>query len=384
MNLTHLSLFSGIGGLDVAAEMAGFETIGQCEIDDYAFKVLEKNFPGVVRWRDIKDVTAKSFRERTGIESPTVISGGFPCQPHSLAGQRKGSGDERDLWGEFARIICEIKPRWIVGENVTGLLSSEYGRFYGRILRDLVQMGYRVGWCSYPASWVNAPHRRERVFIIAYSDSKRWCGVDKNEQKRCAGGGLEIRKFKESWQKLPLEEVSTLYGLAREIPESSSRLKRNDDGLSCGLYGYRYGELNDEERKKYGEETVPTCFPCTKMCEMWKDRGAFRASSPGYKKQSERNNCPLSDLPLVRGQATRKTENETNEDLCDMQKPIFALPLSQEQDMRKRVFECAGKNERIQKMGFEKGLDRLKCLGNAVVPQQAYPIFREIMEHETA
>ena len=107
--LTHFSLFSGIGGIDLAAEWANFKTVGQCEIDNYATKVLEKNFPNVPRWRDIRDVTDKSFRERAGIAAGelTLLSGGFPCQPHSLAGKRKASADERDLWGEFARVIRE-------------------------------------------------------------------------------------------------------------------------------------------------------------------------------------------------------------------------------------------------------------------------------------
>ena len=168
MTLTHLSLFSGIGGIDLAAEWAGFETVGQCEFADYPTKVLEKHWPDVPRWRDVRDVTAESVREKCGGEI-TFLSGGFPCQPHSFAEKRLASGDERDLWGEFARVICEIKPRWVLAENVSGLLTSESGRFFGRVLRDLATMGYRVGWGSIRASWVGAVHRRERIFIIAYS-----------------------------------------------------------------------------------------------------------------------------------------------------------------------------------------------------------------------
>ena len=139
--LTHLSLFTGIGGLDLAAEWAGFRTVGQCEYADFPRKVLEKHWPNVQRWRDIRDVTRISV-DRAGIGEITVISGGFPCQPHSLAGKRLASGDERDLWGEFARVIHEVGPRWVVAENVPGLLSSEHGRFFGRVLGDLAGMGY--------------------------------------------------------------------------------------------------------------------------------------------------------------------------------------------------------------------------------------------------
>jgi DNA (cytosine-5)-methyltransferase 1 len=169
--LTHLSLFSGIGGLDLAAEWAGFETVGQCEWADFPTKVLEKHWPDVPRWRDVRELTVESFRERTGRETVDCISGGFPCQPHSVAGKRKASSDERDLWPEMRRVIGEIKPRWVVAENVRGLLSSEDGRFFRGILRDFADMGFNVGWCTYRAADVGAIHARERVAVIANSNS---------------------------------------------------------------------------------------------------------------------------------------------------------------------------------------------------------------------
>jgi DNA (cytosine-5)-methyltransferase 1 len=176
--LTHLSLFTGIGGLDLAAEWAGFTTVGQCEFADYPTKVLEKHWPNVPRWKDVRELTGESFRERTGLETVDCISGGFPCQPHSLAGKRLASSDERDLWGELARVVCEIRPKWFVGENVAGLLSSENGRFFGRVLRDMAELGYRVGWCCFPAGLVGAQFARPRVFILAIrADSIDDCTV---------------------------------------------------------------------------------------------------------------------------------------------------------------------------------------------------------------
>lgn len=170
---THLSLFSGIGGLDLAAEWAGFKTVGQCEIEDFQTKVLEKHWPNVSRWRDVGEITAESFYERTGFQSATCISGGFPCQPHSLAGKRRASSDERDLWPQFRRVVGEIKPEWVVAENVPGLLSSEDGRFFRGILRDFAEMGFDVGWCTYSAAAIGAAHRRNRVAIIAHSNAQR-------------------------------------------------------------------------------------------------------------------------------------------------------------------------------------------------------------------
>ena len=169
--LTHLSLFSGIGGLDLAAEAAGFRTVGQCEWADYQTKVLEKHWPDVPRWRDIRTLTGDDFYAKTGIESPTVVSGGFPCQPHSLIGKRKASNDDRDLWPELFRVFCETNARWLVAENVGGLLSSEYGRFFGRVLRDLANVGCNAGWMCFPAHAVGAPFWGERIAIIAQANS---------------------------------------------------------------------------------------------------------------------------------------------------------------------------------------------------------------------
>jgi DNA (cytosine-5)-methyltransferase 1 len=188
--LDHFSLFSGIGSNDLAAEWAGFRTVGQCEWADFPTKVLEKHWPDVPRWRDIHDLTGESIRSR-GIENITVLSGGFPCQPHSTNGLRKASTDERDLWPEYKRIIRETQPRWVVGENVAGLLTSESGRFFGGILRDLADLGFDVGWSSVRASWVGAIHQRERIFIVAHSSNYRSKHTEYAKGERLSERGQE-------------------------------------------------------------------------------------------------------------------------------------------------------------------------------------------------
>lgn len=227
--LTHFSLFTGIGGIDLAAEWAGFETVGQCEKDDYAYAVLDKHWPNIRKWRDVSDVTRNDLVKQS-IEKITVLSAGFPCQPHSLAGKRMATNDKRDLWPETRRIICEVKPKWFLGENVPGLLSSDDGRFFGQILADLAKMGFDAWWGVYGSFHVGAPHKRERVFIVANSDSKRWNSLEGFMQNRCPDFDWK------SYDKIKPNEIIDLYANAKRVLDNPERgVCRNDDGLSEGM-----------------------------------------------------------------------------------------------------------------------------------------------------
>lgn len=162
--MKFISLFSGIGGLDLGLERAGMTCVAQVEIDDYASKVLAKHWPSVIRFRDVRDCGAHN------LPPADLICGGFPCQDISYAGKGAGlSGERSGLWYEFARIICEVRPRYVLVENVAALLT----RGLSDVLSTLASFGYDAEWQCIPAAALGAPHRRDRVFIIAYSDSIR-------------------------------------------------------------------------------------------------------------------------------------------------------------------------------------------------------------------
>lgn len=159
MKLTHLSLFSGIGGIDLAAERAGFETIAFCERDKFCQKVLKKHWPNVPIYDDIKTFNGEKFK------GTTLLSGGFPCQPFSEAGKQKRKEDDRYLWPEMLRVIEESRPAWIIGENVFGILRHESVE---EILTSLESL-YEVQPIVLPATAFGYRHRRYRVFILAHA-----------------------------------------------------------------------------------------------------------------------------------------------------------------------------------------------------------------------
>ena len=155
------SLFSGVGGLDLGLEAAGWECLWQVEFDDFCNKILEMRFPHTKKYGDIKDVRTEE------LERVDAIVGGFPCQPVSFAGRQEGEGDERWLWPDFMRIITDLRPSFAVIENVVGLLHHGGAT----VLNDLAKAGYDAEWYTIPASAFGADHKRERIFIVAYHTS---------------------------------------------------------------------------------------------------------------------------------------------------------------------------------------------------------------------
>lgn len=165
--MTFGSLFAGIGGMDLGLERAGHRCLWQVEIDDYCRRVLARHWPSVMRYADIKEV------DWDGVEHPEIICGGFPCQPVSVAGKRLAQFDDRWLWPEFARCVRDLRPRYVVVENVAGLLI----RGLDDVLGDLAALGYDAEWDCFPASDFGAPHQRQRIWIVANADGERGTGL---------------------------------------------------------------------------------------------------------------------------------------------------------------------------------------------------------------
>jgi DNA (cytosine-5)-methyltransferase 1 len=327
--MKHLSLFSGIGGIDLAAEWAGFESAIMVERDPYCQQVLKKNFPTTQIFDDV--TTFNGLELRGTID---LISAGFPCQPHSLAGKRKASGDERDLWGEVVRILGEVQPRWFLGENVPGLLSSESGRFFGRVVNDLDKMGYRMGWGMYGAKDVGAVHRRNRVFIVAYSQSKS------------SNGG----------------------GLAEQLcSESQASESRSDDCEGDATYSQYIRRIGLQEEELRGQDDQER----QEGREVKLEGGGLRE----YVGYSESQPRLQTDSPTC----SIGSERDARQDFGGRHWQPISGGNWREWETCPIVYETRSESRvRRANDGVPNRVDRLKALGNAVVPQQIYPILEEM------
>lgn len=188
MSLDVLDLFSGIGGFSLGLERAGMRTVAFCEIEPYPRAILRQHWPSVPCYDDVRTLTAERLAA-DGIGPIDVICGGFPCQDISAAGKGAGIDGERSgLWSEYARLVGEIRPRYVIVENVAALL----GRGLDRVLGDLSSLGYDAEWHCIPASAVGAPHRRDRVWIVAYAQGERFAEAradsERHSQRSASGG----------------------------------------------------------------------------------------------------------------------------------------------------------------------------------------------------
>jgi len=242
-SLTHGSLFSGIGGFDLAAEWMGWENIFHCEWNPFGQKILKHYWPNA---KTYDDITKTDFTIHRG--KIDILTGGFPCQPYSVAGKRKGKEDERHLWPEMLRAIREIEPQYIVGENVYGLTNWDGGLVFEEVQTDLENAGYEVQAYILPACSVNAPHRRDRVWFVAYSGNKRCNNWSNNRQERCFQndfGIAEEDKPKRNGRKCGISQTCTI--------DSNS----NNHGLQRGENIGSIGK-SKENRNKFFARLLPS------------------------------------------------------------------------------------------------------------------------------
>jgi DNA (cytosine-5)-methyltransferase 1 len=193
MKLKILDLFSGLGGFSLGLERTGnFETVAFCDNDKYSKLVLQKHWKGVKIYNDVKEITKEKLIA-DGIQLPDIVTGGFPCQPFSVAGKQAGTDDDRHLWPVMFRIIQELTPRWVIGENVKGLTNIQDGVVFETVCSDLEGAGYEVRAFNIPAAGVGAPHRRERIWIVAHA--KRY-----NKADEIGGSDETSRRIQEEYR----------------------------------------------------------------------------------------------------------------------------------------------------------------------------------------
>lgn len=448
--MTHLSLFSGIGGLDLAAEWAGFTTVGQCEWADYPTKVLEKHWPDVLRWRDIRTLTKESFYGQTGLRTVDVVSGGFPCQPFSVAGKRRGKEDDRYLWPEMLRVISELRPAWIVGENVAGIVNMALDQVYA----DLENEGYAVQTLIIPACAVDAPHRRDRCAIVAHCNNRQRIAEDETIQagrtsvdygcedvahpdriglqrerpsreqisrtrpekaqpeRRCdvlSDTDNEGRSLRWNGELPAVEEAEGIWTDHRgRTPEyvtgewwpAEPNVGRSLDGVSCWLDGI--GGLSNEAKERareilrnLREETVSETVQWTIgrfnsiskaevllafLCKYEEECNGSRISLESRTISERKLRDLWRTIEFARTSHRREYHSQLAREYSDA---LFRLSHGAPSLMSEAWEDNTWENGIVRvATGVPYRVDRIKCLGNAVVPQQFYPVFQAIADIE--
>lgn len=313
--MNHGSLFSGIGGFDLAAQWMGWENIFQVEWDDYCQKVLAKNFPNITKYGDIKEFDGTKYTGRIDI-----VTGGFPCQPFSVAGRQKGKGDDRYLWPEMLRVIREIQPAFIVGENVPGIIRMELEN----ICTSLEGQGYEVQPFIIPSASIGAWDKRERVWIVAYNHSFRRSNEQK-ENRQSLSDGIRINKAQE--QKRGEQQCRLM---------QSDTIAANDNGKRL-----------QKSRLKSGKQEIYESIG-TEYCDcITPDTISSRRENRLHGRESER----------TAGECVNR----------------FKKSDWWERDWIEVASELCRSNARVSNR-----VDRIKSLGNSVNPYVTYKIFKAI------
>lgn len=330
--MTHASLFSGIGGFDLAAEWAGWQNVMHCEINPFCQTILKHYWPHATTYTDITKTDFTIWRGRVD-----VLSGGFPCQPFSFAGQRQGTADPRHLWPEMLRAIREIKPKWVVGENVFGLVNWSNGLVFQQVQADMESEGYQVQAYILPACAVNAPHRRDRVWFVAYTGGYgHQPGQPKQDRPTQSQGQNQRHKWQRVWP---------------------------HRGRACATRATAHTQSRRHRRLRNTGETARPPKGCQSFRGIYRLPFTTNTSSPRFKKQ---HTTAQPNQPRYRSWMDFEQPNgwqnfPTEPPICGRNDGI-----STELD---RVTISKWRNESI------------KAYGNAIVPQVALQIFKSINQY---
>ena len=423
------SLFAGIGGFDRGLERAGMQCEWQVEIEDYPTKVLEKHWPAVKRYRDIREVG------KHNLAAVELICGGFPCQPFSVAGKQQSDKDDRYLWPEMFRIVEELRPAWFIGENVTGIIKLALDD----VLSDLEGAGYATRTFIIPAAGIGAPHRRDRVWIVANAESVR-TRRGQQEVRRSHGrqGRTLSRESLESSKDVSDSEFTRTRDKSREVsgqrgkstntgskairqgnraigssgadsasenvadtarvhaqgqsngqgqvePRGSSwwatepDVGRVVDGLSLELdFTRQIKEWSENVTRNTKEKnTKKNQFTRALLRSVWENKD-LAAPSPELYIRRLCDSVPEVPLRGTQGRWLLGSRFEEEKELRDMWEKFYSEPQQKAQKLQFKLLERAWSSKRNKTVASRTS--RLKCLGNAVVPQIVEVIGNAIMQ----
>jgi DNA (cytosine-5)-methyltransferase 1 len=389
--LKHLDLFSGIGGFSLGLESAGLvETVAFCDFDQYCQQVLNKNFPGVPVYGDVKELNYEKLKA-DGIDQVDIITGGYPCQPFSVAGRKKGEQDPRHVWPEMFRLIKELRPTWVIGENVGGHIKLGLDS----VLENLESEGYSARTFSISASSVGANHKRERVWIVANSgrsigreqpprnsksigcwsfETPEW-STDTDQIAR-SSEGAEIMADSDEMQRQLLrgqqskQREETFEGTG----ERSGTQNDFSDSESIVSDGGEYRE-HSEKRKAEGQTRREGCLLAdSESIKSWEqtEREGWENSSRG------------SSNSRRHSRERTKYVTDANSSRLEEQRRSFTTEQENQASQCGRWWDIEPDVGRVAH-GVPKKVDRLKCLGNSVVPQIPFVIglaIKETIENE--
>lgn len=360
--MRHGSLFSGIGGFDFAASKMGWENVFHCEWNEFGRKILKYYWPNAQSYEDIRNTNFSIYRGRID-----VLTGGFPCQPFSTAGKRKGTDDDRHLWPEMLRAIREIQPSWILGENVRGIVNWSSGLVFEQVCAEMEAQGYKVQPFILPACGVNAPHRRERVWFIAFN-TQRQSNVS-NYRKESIRNGMEMERE---------ELVQSRRKQSTNDIESSDSNAADSEGKRSGRLPFRKKEENPVDGV-YGSDG-------TSSNSSIEDDGGNKRKEKG-RQESEFRNGPFANTITNAYSFRQQKQGESKRSSCKKQdKGWEASWANHDGSWPTQSPICSGDD------GISSGLDgitfskwrqeSIKGYGNAIVPQVALQIFKSIQEYE--